>query len=304
MSATAAFTRPRPRKGPIIAIGGAEHKGDDGNLAAMTVLRGTVHEAAVATGRPPPALRVTVITTASRHYAADLAVTYEQAFRKLGVRDFRALDITTGAQARAVANVERLAGSDLVFFTGGDQERLVGILGGTAAIDAVRAVHEKGGVIAGTSAGAAAMAPEMITGGDPDRAGIRGAIFTAPGFGFIPGVTIDTHTDNINRQRHARRLEHEIARHPRTLGIALSEDTAIILRDDGRFKVMGRGNVLVVDGSRSVSDFAATRPDRPYSLSGHAIQELAADATYNLKTRAAEQQNIPAKGGNGPGHTP
>jgi cyanophycinase len=120
-----------------------------------------------------------------------------------------------------------------VWFCGGDQSRLVAAYRGTGVETELRQLLRRGGVIGGTSAGAAVMSGLMITGG-------KQLAEIGPGFGFLPGVVIDQHF--LNRQRQER-LFSVLARFPACPGIGIDEQTAAIVH----------GHVLSVLGKAKVS---------------------------------------------------
>jgi cyanophycinase len=94
---------------------------------------------------------------------------------------------------------------------------------------------KRGGVIGGTSAGAAVMSELMIEGGT-----VRAR--TAPGFGWLPGFVADQHFLKRNR---ADRLIGLLADHPGFVGLGIDEATAAVVR--GRqVSVIGESYVTVV----------------------------------------------------------
>ena len=163
-----------------------------------------------------------------------------------------------------------------VFFTGGDQERITQVIGGTST-DSL--LHElDGAVIAGTSAGAAAMSGTMIVEGDAP--GItRASVRTGPGLEFLPGVLIDQHFAERGR---VNRLLSAVALYPHELGLGIDEDTAI-LTDGDRFEVLGSGAVTVVDAG-AASDIRVPAQG-PITLTGARIHVLAAGHTFHLTGR-------------------
>jgi cyanophycinase len=158
------------------------------------------------------------------------------------------LDIRKRRQAEHASHddVRVLASADLVFFTGGDQARLARILASTPVHHALISHVGRGGDLAGTSAGAAALAEVM-------HFSQRGTTATARGLGFVPWAYIDTHFSQ--RQRHARLLGLVYA-DPARLGIGLDEDTAAIVGDD-ELTVVGSGSVTVIDARPMLSDVRA-----------------------------------------------
>jgi len=87
------------------------------------------------------------------------------------------------------------------FFTGGDQVRLTKLFLGTKAISEIKKIYKVGGVVGGTSAGAAIMSKIMITGDElinKDTTSIfftiqKGNVQTIEGFGFIDDAIVDQH---------------------------------------------------------------------------------------------------------------
>jgi cyanophycinase len=106
---------------------------------------------------------------------------------------------------------------------------------GTETAKAFESFRKRGGVVGGTSAGAAAMSDPMIAGGKAEAKML-------PGFGFFPGFVIDQHF--TERSRLAR-LKDMVAKNPSLVGLGIDEGTAVVAR--GRtFRVIGDGSVSVV----------------------------------------------------------
>ncbi|MCU7724809.1 cyanophycinase [Actinoplanes sp. KI2] len=220
-----------------------------------------------------PAARIVVIATASSE--PDLAASsFGEAFTALGAGEVQALSISTRAEANAEQPLLRRATG--VFFTGGEQERITRVIGGTRT-DSL--LHElTGAVIAGTSAGAAAMSGTMIAEGDAP--GItRASVRTGPGLEFLPGVLIDQHFAERGR---VNRLLSAVALYPHELGLGIDEDTAI-LTDGDRFEVLGSGAVTVVDAGAATD--IRVPAQGPITLTGARIHVLAAGHTFHLAGR-------------------
>ena len=220
-------------KGKLIAIGGNEDKSDE-----IKVIRRVVVEAK---GKDTA---VELITTAS-DYPRWMAETYEAVFDKIGVKSFNYIDVSTKSQADDKKYEKRIEEADLVFFSGGDQFRLCGILEGTLLLKTITKLFQETPVlIAGTSAGASALSNIMIYEGNGAWGLVKGSISMGPGFGFVDDLVIDTHF--VTRNRFGRLFQVSSANES-ILGVGLSDDTGIIINQDGIFEVFGNGLVVVVD---------------------------------------------------------
>ena len=173
------------------------------------------------------------------------------------------LDLGAGSAKAFILNREEaldresprlLDGAGGVFFSGGDQSRLADVLLGTPLLDAIHKLYEEGGVIGGTSAGAAVMSALMITGDEKRPPGEDRAfetieadnIITAPGFGFVEDMIVDQH---FIRRRRLNRLISLVLEHPKLLGVGIDEGTAIMVSPDRTFKVVGESQVLIFDAA-------------------------------------------------------
>jgi cyanophycinase len=177
--------------------------------------------------------------------ASELAETGDVAsdmWRKAGATNVRWLSL-----ADVAADVKAVEGAALIWFPGGDQNKLTKALDGTPLPDAIRRRYQAGAVVGGTSAGAAVMSAVMLT-GDADLQSITvGATKTAPGFGLWPEVIFDQHF--LKRQRHSR-LISLVLEHPTLVGIGIDERTAAMVSGVG-FEVLGEGAVVVFDGRKA-----------------------------------------------------
>ncbi len=213
-----------------------------------------------------PSARILVFPTASseRLTSRDYLALFT---RDLDCTDVRAVKLRHRDEAddpEVAAMVERAGG---IFFTGGDQRRITALLLGTRVGEAVRAAHTRGAVVGGTSAGTACMSPLMMTGeGAFDRL-TAGTVELAPGLGLLPGVLLDQHF--VARSR-LNRLVAAVLEHPDLLGVGVDEATAVDVRPDRTFEVLGEGWVVVLDARRA----AIRRQPRPAgaeSLGGHGL---------------------------------
>lgn len=166
----------------------------------------------------------------------------------------------TRAQADADSVVQLIRGATGIWFPGGDQSLLTAALQGSATLRAIHERYESGAVIGGTSAGAAVMSDSMITGnqfypgvatptdtGSFSRLGRR-MIEIAPGLGFLHNAIVDQHF--IRRQRE-NRLFSVVLERPSLLGVGIDEGTVLKVAADGKWTVLGRSSVMVLDARGS-----------------------------------------------------
>ncbi|HEY0776939.1 MAG TPA: cyanophycinase [Gemmatirosa sp.] len=236
--------------GTLVIIGGHEDKKDD-----RLILR------ALAERAQDGAL---VVVTAASNLPDELWGDYEPVFRDLGVRDVRHLHVDTREDARDPERVRVLDGASVVFFTGGNQLKLTSQLGDTPVYQSVRELYERGGCVAGTSAGASVVTETMLVTGDSAASPrVADAVVMAPGFGFLPGVIVDQHFAERGR---IGRLIGAVAQNPRILGIGIDENTAIVCDGHRGFTVLGAGGVYVLDG-RDVTHSNVVEESRHRTLS-------------------------------------
>jgi cyanophycinase len=196
-------------------------------------------------------------------------------------------DVRKAAEDRALANQVREAGG--AFFTGGDQARITASLrrpdgSNTAVLDALWAMDRRGGVIAGTSAGAAIMSSTMFY--DPPlevvtmlKNGVKDGKDVAPGLGFVgDDVFIDQHF--LIRGRFARMLPAMLAK-GYTLGLGIDENTAAVVGPSRDVTVIGYRGAIVLDLAEASTDKA--KPN--FNLSNARISYLDSGDRFNLASR-------------------
>lgn len=203
-----------PTPGALIAIGGAEDK-----TSESAILQRALSFVA------PDVCEVGVVTTASS-YPDHVFAGYEKAFGDLGACGVHHLDVRDRAGAGDARNLETLLECGLIFISGGDQLRLTTVLGGSPFLAAIRDRRAEGAVVAGTSAGAAAMSATMIYHGAAANALRKGAVKMSVGLGFVRGIVIDSHF--LERGRFTRLMEVG-ATNPEYVGVGLGEDAAVII---------------------------------------------------------------------------
>jgi len=175
-----------------------------------------------------------------------------------------------------------------VFFSGGSQTRLTALLPGTQLLKKIRNIYTEGGVLAGTSAGAAIMSKIMLNGTEKRYTGndrlktIEGNnVGYEEGFGFMKGVIIDQHF--VKRQRE-NRLISLVIENPQYIGIGIDEQTAIIRKPDNTFEVIGNSNVLIFDATEANNALIDTTKSHALSASGMKFHVLTEGQVFDLKT--------------------
>jgi cyanophycinase len=240
-------------RGVLIAIGGHEDKEGDRTILKEVAKR-------LDGG-------VLVLATIASHQPEGYFETYEQAFRGLGVTDLRELYVNERAETHDPEKVALFDGAAGVFFTGGDQLRISSQIGDTPIEAKVREVLARGGVVAGTSAGASMMSETMLVRGSSQESYRIGDLHMAPGLGLVRDMIIDQHFAERGR---IGRLLGAVAHNPRVLGVGIDEDTAIII-EGARMKVVGRAAIYVVDGAE-VSHSNVAEAEADYALSMHDVR--------------------------------
>lgn len=256
------------KNGPLIAIGGHEDK--EGKRLILHAIAERLDRGRL------------VIATIASHEPEGYFDAYREAFAALGVTDLVELYVDDRAEANEPAHKALIDGAAGIFFTGGDQLRIVSQLGDTPLETAVRDLHARGGVIAGTSAGASAQSETMLIGGSDGESYRIGELHMAPGLGLIPGVIIDQHFAERGR---IGRLLGAVAHNPRILGIGIDEDSAIVVEGQS-FTVIGSGAVTIVDAEHVTrSNIAEAKPQRVLSIYNVTLHALSAGDGFDLATR-------------------
>ena len=257
--------------GHRLVIGGAEDKYNERRILKKFL--------ALAGGEKAEVLIIPVASDFPE-FAADV---YTQAFRNLGASP-RVLRATSRQDVFLAAPEELLDGVTGVFMTGGDQMRLVSLLGGTKFADNLRQlVRNTNIVLAGTSAGAAGMSTSMIVRGESTSHPHKNSVRLSPGLGFLKNIIIDQHFTERGR---ISRLITAVSYNPYNLGIGIDENTAIILDGKGKLEVYGAGSATVVDGSQiTYNEIAEVDEFQPFSVCGVQLHVLRDGLIYDYLDR-------------------
>jgi cyanophycinase len=279
-------------KGTLIPIGGNEDKGieademytlefiEEGILAHVVKQAGGIDA------------KIVVIPTASS-IPVEVGNNYLSAFSKLGCNKVEVLDIRTKADSETKRATHLISEANAVMFSGGNQSKIADYIGETSIHKVLldRYKNEKGFVIAGTSAGAMAMANHMIAGGSASESFIKGAVKLYKGLSLIPELIIDTHF--IRRGRFGRVTE-AVAQYPQLIGIGLAEDTGLIIKNN-RFEVIGSGMVIVFDArSLKHNNHKILQEGTPLSLVNLKTHILSNSDQFNISKKKVKVLPIEA----------
>ncbi len=171
--------------------------------------------------------------------------------------------------AIAVAEIAKIEAAGAIWFTGGDQARTARLLlspggGDTPMLRAIRRRLQAGGLVGGSSAGAAIMGTNMIACGDADGApgqpvradmalceavaeGAPAPLVIARGLGFLPWAITDQH---FSQRKREGRLERAVALQPRAarIGLGVDENSAVLVDLDMRRITPVAGRATIYDG--------------------------------------------------------
>ena len=277
-------------KGKLLIVGGHENKGEEDAGENLTI-----HKKQISTShfeilgslisKIPRAHHIIEIIASASSIPLEMETLYLETFKREGFTKVGIIKVETKEDASNPISIKRIQGAHAVFFTGGDQEKLVSLLAHTELVKAIHTKYysDKHFIVGGTSAGAMAIPETIITSGLIREALFKEDIKIAKGFDFINHVIVDTHF--IKRGRFAR-LAHAIALNPTCLGIGLGEDTALLISEGNIAECIGTGMVILIDGNdigiTNINDVDATTPIVIENLK---ISIIAEGSCYSLTER-------------------
>jgi cyanophycinase len=223
-----------------------------------------------------------VLATVASHQPEGYFEAYRQAFADLGIENLVELYVHERSETLDGKLLDTMTDAAGVYFSGGDQLRISSQIGDTPIEERVREIFDRGGVIAGTSAGASVMSDTMLVRGTSGESARIGDLHIAPGLGLIRNVIIDQHFAERGR---IGRLLGAVAQNARIIGIGIDEDTAIIVTGH-EFQVCGNGAVYVVDaGGVTHSNVAEAQTDSALSIFDVRLHVLSAGDRFDLENR-------------------
>jgi cyanophycinase len=258
-------------KGKLIPIGGGEDIRGEKSILERFIIE---------TGKENP--RIEIITTAAA-MPREVGNDYKDAFDDLGCRNYDVMDIQSSSEAEDEKMLDRLKQANCVFFTGGQQSRIIDAFLKTSFLDILKDKYQNENfVVAGTSAGCAALSEFMITGGTTEEALSKGEIRLTTGLGLIEGMVFDTHFTERGR---FGRLMNIVATNTNILCLGFAEDTAAII-SDGKISVLGSGAATIIDGSEiSYTNIAMVKKGNSITIDRIIVSVLSEGDQYSMIKR-------------------
>jgi cyanophycinase len=265
--------------GHVVAIGGALRYDNDpvwSRIVALAGGEGSRFVVLATAAANPEQSAARVIEALQRHGASAVHVAVAP----------RIAGIDVAQAVRDPHWLERVGAATGVYFTGGAQERIVDTLqpGGRATplLEAIREVHRRGGVIAGTSAGAATLSRTMFRDAIDVMTVMRGTLRDGTevdrGLDLVgPDLFVDQHF--LRRGRIGRMLPLLQSR-GYAFGLGVEENSAAIISGHA-VEVIGPGGALFVDLSGATTD----RSLGVFNLQGGQLSFLGDGDRLDLRTR-------------------
>ena len=223
-------------KGTLIAIGGNEHTQN-----CPTMFQRIVYES----GKALP--QICLITLAA-DVPQQVEFDYLTILNNCKIKNTSIINFSAHTEADTPQNLEKVKNADIIIFANGSQLKLGSLLGGTHLMARIKSryINEVNFVVAGVGAGATALSNTMIVSCNVDEAMLKGQLELTTGLDLISSVFIDTHFAESGR---IGCLTQIVTFNPASLGVGLSENVAIVIKND-EIEVIGIGLITIVDGTQ------------------------------------------------------
>lgn len=305
-------------KGSLVIVGGALESSNSSIFKKYIELGGGITN-----------IRIAIVPTATST-PAQSGTYYKNSFAKYGVPKPNIWIVPIAEQDDIYSEVneavewedngfnpevaKKLESYNAVWFTGGWQGRTRNLLMKNedgkwiegVVLKTIRNIYKNGGVIGGTSAGAAIMTDPMIDGGSSLGALLQGhtevdkfsdkrneQVYLTKGVGFWDGGMVGQHF--IKRGRFGRLIAAMFAS-GETLGIGIDENTAAVVRGN-EIEVFGETGIIIID-----LDDAVLRNKTPLRAENIRLSYIEEKDKYNFETKEftfARYKNEELKGREG-----
>ncbi len=276
-------------KGKLLIIGGHEDKGEiqGENLKIHFRKKKQSHFEILGTliQRIPRAHHVIVIIASASSIPLEMEELYINSYKQEGFTHVRIIKVETKKDAANPESIKHIQSAHAVFFSGGDQLKLISLFKGTKLLEAIKKKYysDQHFIVCGTSAGAMVLPEIIISGGIIGSVLFKGDIQLCEGFNLIQNILVDTHF--IKRGRIAR-LAHAEAIHPNCLGIGLEENTALLISNGNQAECIGSGMIIILDGNKlKNSNIKNIKKETPITMENIGFTILAEGSCYSLVKR-------------------
>lgn len=211
---------------------------------------------------------------------SEVAMSISNELISVGAKNINVFSCIEGEldQERCLLEIQN---ANLIFFTGGSQNKLMNAFRNTKSLALIRNRFQKDLSLSGTSAGTAIMSDIMLT-GNPKHPytsieGVRPQMVeTTTGFGFVNRFILDQHFLMRNRQN---RLLSIVLDHAPSVGVGIDESTAIHMKNDHSFEVIGDSSVMVYDARKASIQ---VNSDNSYETSELKVFKLSSGDVFSL----------------------
>jgi cyanophycinase len=212
-----------------------------------------------------------------------------------GVDSVETLVITSAKDSNTAAVEATVRNAEVVFFAGGDQCDYVRNFKGTLVETAVESVYARGGGVGGTSAGLAMQGDftyDACSGSVTSAQALanpyhRYVTFTYDFFKWANLQNVVTDSHFVPRDRMGRTLaflarQIKDGRATSALGLAVNEETSVVVDRNGLATVMGAGPAYFI-----LADHApeVCQAGTPLTYSNFKIWKVPTGGTFDLRTR-------------------
>lgn len=268
------------KKGSLVIIGGANEADNAAIYNSIIDLSGGKSKAIIG-----------IFPTASQSMSSSVTMKKELEDYGVPADQVRIIEITKDNYKDKVNNdeiVKQIEECTGLFFVGGDQLRITRAFynedgSNTKALDAVWGVYNKGGLISGTSAGAAIMSKTMIqnvTSLEALQNGVtydeneEGSLYITKGLGFFEGGIVDQHFSKRGRiGRLLVALESEKVK----FGFGIDENSAMVVKGN-TIEVIGESGMFLVDASK-------VKKSKKGAYTGAVVSYIEKGDKYNFVTK-------------------
>lgn len=199
--------------------------------------------------------------------------------RDNGARNVVVYHTTNKKQADDPAFVAKIANAKGIWFDGGRHYRLVDSYMGTRSQAAFEAVLARGGVIAGTSAGASIQGDYLVRGAPSNNNNIMNHPQYLKGFAYLRNTAIDQHV--VARERLPDLYDSLTITRKDLLAISEDEGSVWVIKGDTA-EIIGRNKAFVYNGRDNTDagrPFLTLHPGDRYDLGARKLMSRAADGT-------------------------